>query len=505
IHFGPAYAYYYKRSTNRRLPFFLLMHLNSFLFTNQARAMTRLPINQKAAAEIEIPYLAQAYPWNTKILISNPGEAASSVILSYRDTVGQKADEKHTFELKAHGSTVIDLGNLERLWNLEAAAGGSLLITSDEPGLVAVATCDDFSSGGSFYSGIFAVSQTPAAEDLLQRQTDLELQSSLNWWNVIASQENYQNWHSQALNDLEAECEVVDLPGFGQVSYAWLGDRHQPVILVSHGGLMGYDNAFMLTDLMAGGFSLLCPSRPGYPGTPLQSGINDSFELAADMLAALSDYLHIDKVFIFGTSAGGPTALQFALRHQDRVQGVLLFDAVSLNYRADMDYPDNFVVPLLVPQDFQDPKSYKLVEATSRYPEAILRNWFELVVIADPTARERLAADIAADPASIERLLLFTRTITPASARYNGTINDSVIMATLPNYPLEEISVPVFVSHSLYDGDVHIEHGRNVIDRVSGPVSEYMFYGGGHLFFLGPQWSEITLRATEFMKGILSR
>ncbi|MBN2808502.1 MAG: radical SAM protein, partial [Deltaproteobacteria bacterium] len=27
-HFGPAYAYYYKRSTNRRLPFFLLMHLN---------------------------------------------------------------------------------------------------------------------------------------------------------------------------------------------------------------------------------------------------------------------------------------------------------------------------------------------------------------------------------------------------------------------------------------------------------------------------------------------
>ncbi|MBN2706754.1 MAG: hypothetical protein JXR89_09980 [Deltaproteobacteria bacterium] len=83
-------------------------------------------------AEVEIPYLAQNYHRKTKILISNPGEAATAASLSYRDRAGLMADDEYPFELKLHGSTVIDLGALETPWNLESAVGGHLFFLGPE-------------------------------------------------------------------------------------------------------------------------------------------------------------------------------------------------------------------------------------------------------------------------------------------------------------------------------------------------------------------------------------
>jgi pimeloyl-ACP methyl ester carboxylesterase len=337
-------------------------------------------------------------------------------------------------------------------------------------------------------------------EDTFRRQSDIEMTCSTNWWHAIETLNSFKTWYSNSVATLTSSCSVVTVPDFGEVSYIMLGDTNNPIILVSHGGLMGYDNAYILTNLMAGGYSILCPSRPGYPGTPLLPGTNDSFELAADMLDALLDTLSLtNRVFIFGTSAGGPTALQFAMRHQDRVRGALLFDAVSMAYSADLAHPDNFLAPLLVPTDYQDPKSYKVVDATQRNPEAIMRSWFELVVLTNDAARAELAATYARDPGSVERLLQFTRAITPISQRYAGTVNDIAIMENLPVYSLNTITTPVFVSHSLYDGDVHVENAYNVISNVSGSVTSFFFHGGGHLFFLGDDWTNITHHARQFM------
>ncbi|MEA3544840.1 MAG: alpha/beta hydrolase, partial [Thermodesulfobacteriota bacterium] len=422
----------------------------AFLFSNQSQVMCWLPMTQNTATNLDIPYVVENNEWGTKILICNPYAEANSVTLSYRNANGFSSDAKYSAKLKAYGSIVMELSDLKTFWKLDKLDGGSFKLTSNDPGIVAFAVCDDFKSDGNLYSGFSAVPDVSVIEETFKSQTDIELQTASNRWNIVASLDSYQAWHTQALQSLETKCVVTNLPGFGQVSYVWIGEG--PVILVSHGGVMGYDNAFMLTDLMAEGFSLLCPSRPGYPGTPLFSGINDSFELAADMMAALVDSLNIDKVFILGTSAGGPTALQFALRHKDKLHGVLLLDAVSQSYVADTVSDDNFVAPLLVPADFQDPKSFKLLDATRRHPEEILRNWFELVVVADDSERVRLAAKIASDPDNVRRLLQFTETITPVSRRYIGTINDSMIMANLPDYSLQNIVSPVFVSHSLYDG-----------------------------------------------------
>jgi pimeloyl-ACP methyl ester carboxylesterase len=342
---------------------------------------------------------------------------------------------------------------------------------------------------------------SPLLEETFRRQSDIELQSATNWWHAIETLNGFSQWYSNAVVTLNSECAVTSLADYGQVSYVMLGSSTNTMILVSHGGLMGYDNAYILTNLMSEGYSILCPSRPGYPGTPLSTGTNDTFELAADMMEALLDSLGItNRVFVFGTSAGGPTALQFAMRHGERVRGLLLFDAVSMPYAADLADEDNFLVPLLVPENYQDAKSYKLLDATLRNPEAIMRSWFELVVVTNEQTRAELAATYAKDAASVARLNQFTRSITPISQRYSGSINDTIIMAQLPNYNLNQITNPVFVAHSLYDGDVNIENAYNVISNVSGFVSSYFFYGGGHLYFLGDEWANITAHAREFMQ-----
>jgi len=44
----------------------------------------------------------------------------------------------------------------------------------------------------------------------------------------------------------------------------------------------------------------------------------------ADAYAALLDHLQLDRVVLCGFSAGGPAAIQFALRHPERLYGLVL-------------------------------------------------------------------------------------------------------------------------------------------------------------------------------------
>src|SRR5258708_40377 len=75
------------------------------------------------------------------------------------------------------------------------------------------------------------------------------------------------------------------------------------------------------------GYQLVIPSRPGYGKTPSSTG--KSAEAFADALVSLLDYLHLEQVIVLGISGGGPTALQLAGRHPERVSKVILQNAVT--------------------------------------------------------------------------------------------------------------------------------------------------------------------------------
>src|SRR5207244_11748480 len=64
-----------------------------------------------------------------------------------------------------------------------------------------------------------------------------------------------------------------------------------------------------------------------YGRTP--SAIGKTAEAFADALVSLLDRLQLDQVIVVGISAGGPTALQLAGRHPERVSKVILQNAAT--------------------------------------------------------------------------------------------------------------------------------------------------------------------------------
>ena len=70
------------------------------------------------------------------------------------------------------------------------------------------------------------------------------------------------------------------------------------------------------------GFRVIAPSRFGYLRTPLPADASAAAQ--ADAHACLLDALGVEARAIVGVSAGGPSVLQFALRHPDRAAALLL-------------------------------------------------------------------------------------------------------------------------------------------------------------------------------------
>jgi pimeloyl-ACP methyl ester carboxylesterase len=112
----------------------------------------------------------------------------------------------------------------------------------------------------------------------------------------------------------------------GLIEYRSVGQG--PAVLVLNGGHtnchspLGHE-AFLL----AQGYQLIVPSRPGYGRTPSSTG--KRAEAFADALVSLLDYLQLDQVIVLGISAGGPTTLQLAGRHPERVSKVILQNAAT--------------------------------------------------------------------------------------------------------------------------------------------------------------------------------
>ena len=67
---------------------------------------------------------------------------------------------------------------------------------------------------------------------------------------------------------------------------------------------------------------MIAVSRFGYLRTPLPKDASAAAQ--ADAHACLLDALNIKRAAVLGTSAGGPSSLQFALRHPDRTAALVL-------------------------------------------------------------------------------------------------------------------------------------------------------------------------------------
>jgi len=242
-----------------------------------------------------------------------------------------------------------------------------------------------------------------------------------------------------------------------------------PPVLVIHGAGGGFDQGLDLGEgLVRAGFRVIAPSRFGYLRTPLPT--DASAEAQADAHAALLDALGIPVAAIFGVSAGGPSALQIALRFPNLTRALVLLVPAAYAPRANHATPTRashatmFLFDTALRSDFLFWAGSKI--ARDAYISAILGTPPKLLNHASGEERAR-----------VETVLSH---ILPVSSRRAGLLNDAHVVSSLPRYDLERIVAPTLAISTADCGYGTFENARYTAEHI--PNARFIGYpDGGHM------------------------
>ena len=294
---------------------------------------------------------------------------------------------------------------------------------------------------------------------------------------------NYRRDIRRARDRVAAGSQLAQTP-FGPIEYAEIGDG--PPILLVHGAGGGYDQGLDLgMPLARSGFRVIAMSRFGYLRTPLPA--DASAVTQADAHAALLDALKIDRAAVMGASAGGPSAMQFALRHADRCSALVLLVPAAYVPRAGNEASvrtparTTFLFGTALKSDF-------LFWVALRY----FRSTAIRSILGTPPAVVESAS--AAERARVDLVL---QHILPVGARRLGLLNDAAVVSSLRRYDLERVSVrtlAISVPDDLYGT---FDGARYTAEHI--PQARFVAYpSGGHLC-VGHQ-DEVAAEIIAFLK-----
>ncbi|MCD4760345.1 alpha/beta hydrolase [bacterium] len=269
----------------------------------------------------------------------------------------------------------------------------------------------------------------------------------------------------------------------GVVEYVEMGDG--PVVIAIHGAMGGYDQSVILAQTIGdAGYRYIAMTRPGYLGTPMRSG--QTPEQQGDLVAALLDKLGIAKAGVMAVSGGGPSAVQFGLRHSGRCAGLVLVSTCA----------DKVDMPI--------PFSFKVMKYLARWPWFVHRfrkkaeKDLEAVAkrsIRDPEILARTVNDADTWPLFSTMLL---STFDRMGQRLEGTENDIEITRTA-TYPLENLDVPVLIVHGTQDPLVRFEvHAKMYEARV--PHVELLAVDGGEHVAIFTHRNMVRAKVMAFMQ-----
>jgi pimeloyl-ACP methyl ester carboxylesterase len=252
------------------------------------------------------------------------------------------------------------------------------------------------------------------------------------------------------------ERRSTDTP-FGPLEYCEWGDG-APLLLV-HGVVGGCDVPPSWRALVPAGYRIITPSRFGYLGSPLPERPTTAAQ--ADAFVSLFDALGIAKAPVLAFSAGSTSAVQFALRHPDRVSALVLV-ASNSPHEKPVTLAPRALAPLVFSQ---------------------LTLWFLRVFLPS-----KLAA-IAGKPADYELSEEDGRTLEtifdsffPMRPRAKGIIFDGYVgNAEIGSCAFEQITVPTLGVHAADDPLASHDDARAMVARIPG--SRWLqVERGGHIF-----------------------
>ena len=277
----------------------------------------------------------------------------------------------------------------------------------------------------------------------------------------------------------------------GPIEYGSAGQG--PVVLAVHGAGGGWDQGLDLARWLAPrGYRVVAPSRFGYLRTPVPPDTSAaSAEAQADAHACLLDSLGIARAAVIGVSAGGPSALQFAIRHPDRCAALILM--VPAAYAPRPGGAPSVKSPSGVPALF----------------DTALRSDFLFWILTRPLRRTAIhtilgtPTDVVARASDSEkaRVDLMLRHILPVTPRRRGLVNDAAVVSSIRRYDLEAISAPTLVVSAEDCGYGTWEPARYTAAHIRG--ARFLGYPtGGHLLVGHEQ--EIEAEISVFLQRVIA-
>lgn len=306
----------------------------------------------------------------------------------------------------------------------------------------------------------------------------------------------FERWIKHTLSQLNAGSELIQTAS-GPIEYKKRGSG--PVILCLHGGFGGYDQAFLMGDhLVKEGFTVLAPSRPGYLRTPLYVG--ETPEQQADAMIHLLDALKIDEVAVVGFSAGCSVAFQMALRHPNRVWGLVM---ESLGAQSTQGPVYEIITDLVTIEPLTDFGSWLLYLAT----HSDVRGTAEFILSLDTSLRgtplQKRTKFVLQSSNQTRFFKQFMYSIIPLSARKDGILNDinNLDPWQTPDYigfyPL--ITTPTMIIESVDDSNGNYQEAFFVSKQI--PRTQLVSVGGsGHFIWLGEKTKQWEILFCRFLK-----
>jgi pimeloyl-ACP methyl ester carboxylesterase len=256
-------------------------------------------------------------------------------------------------------------------------------------------------------------------------------------------------------------------------------------MLVVHGAGGGFDQGLDLAaPLMSKNIQVIAMSRFGYLRTPLPK--DGSAAAQADAHLCLMNALGIDRAAILGVSAGGPSAMQFAIRYPDRTAALVLLVPAAYQPGTTAITPPSgtrLLFNTALRFDFLFWLAIKVA------PETVIRS-----ILGTPPEVVRKA-----DRAEQNRMQQVMMHILPISPRRLGLLNDAEVTSTLTRYDLERITAPTLAISLKDDGYGTYGGARYTASQVAG-ASFIGYEQGGHVLVGHSQ--EMTGEVTKFLSEL---
>ncbi|KMQ50561.1 putative hydrolase protein [Chitinispirillum alkaliphilum] len=258
-----------------------------------------------------------------------------------------------------------------------------------------------------------------------------------------------------------SENSKTELVSYGYIEYKTGGGDGADVLII-HGAGGGYDQGEVLASaVLDTEFNWIAPSRFGYLRSSLPE--NATNEDQAHAFMKLLDQLHIDRVAVVALSAGGPSAIHFALIYPERVSSLTLISCGVTSLTGEE----------IQQAERQGRMLAQIFEKDFYY--WVLSNLFRRQLMSLMGARRDIYTDLTAS----QRLIIdnIIDYMNPASKRYRGVMFDHTMI--LPGEKITGIVTPTLVIHAEDDTLQPYENALFAVSRIEG-ARLLSFEEGGH-------------------------